>query len=253
MLLLSALWALFWLIPSALQAQQGEGITLEQIEQLLGARQSSQRILQIIQEREFCLSFQLDEASTQRLRAAGADDELITGLGRVAVCREVQQAEEEPPPPPPEERTRPSSSGAAPYSPSSAAVRSLAIPGLGQFYTGSPAAGGLFLAGWAGALGYGLMSQEVTVYCLAPATEGSCPAGQDRNEEVERPNLIIGVGAAAVIAVASALHARSAANKANAQGFGPGEDAKSAALSLHILPAGQPRRPTDMVLIQLRF
>jgi hypothetical protein len=192
------------------------------------------------------------------LRTAGGDDELISGLAEVAVCRQVLQAQEEEQgrrePEPAAEREVETRSGPATYSPSSAALRSLFIPGLGQFYTGSPAAGGLFLAGWAGALGFGLMSQEVTTYCLAQATD-TCPSGSIRDQVTERPNMMIGVGAAAALAVASALHARSAANKANARGFAGGgeEDAAGASVTLRLFPAELPRRPTDMVLVQLRF
>ncbi len=204
----------------------------------------------MIRGNDFCLTFRPDEGVAERLRAAGADDQLISGLREVAVCGEERRAEEEVARRT-EEEARPFS-GTQLYSPSSAALRSLAIPGLGQFYTGSPAAGGLFLAGWAGALGFGLMSQKVTIECLAPTTD-SCPAGEVRDEIVERPKLMIGLGAAAVLAVASALHARSAANKANNQSFGSQEDARTARVRLHVLPVGQPVRATDIVLVQLRF
>jgi len=204
----------------------------------------------LIRGNDFCLTFRPDEGVAERLRAAGADDQLISGLREVAVCWEERRAEEEPARRTEEEASP--SSGTQLYSPSSAALRSLAIPGLGQFYTGSPAAGGLFLAGWAGALGFGLMSQEVTIECLAKTT-GSCPPGDVRDEIVRRPKLMIGLGAAAVLAVASALHARSAANKANSQTFSSQEDARTARVRLHVLPVGQPLRATDIVLVQLRF
>ena len=248
------------LTPGALRAQQEGGISLERIELLLNARQSTQAILQLIETNEFCLAFQLDEEARERLRAAGGDDALLEGLGDVDVCGEEEpeeeavqeepQAREEPAEPPREEATP--AAGATVYSPASAALRSLLVPGLGQFYTGSPAVGGLFLAGWAGALGYGFMSQEVTIYCLAPATD-ACPSGQVRNEVSERPNLMVGLGVAAALAVGSALHARSAASKANARTGAGGSAIRPTGIRLRVLPPSPPPRPNDLVLLQVRF
>jgi hypothetical protein len=231
---------------------------VERIELLLNARQSSRAILQLIETNDFCLSFRLDDETRQRLREAGGDDDLLAGLENVTVCgeeeeeaREEEPAVEEEAPAPVEEEPA-ARAGAGHYSPGSAALRSLAVPGLGQFYTGNPVLGGLFLAGWAGALGFGFMSQEVTVYCLAQTTE-SCPSGQVRNEEVERPMLLVGVGAAAALAVGSALHARASARRANARMAGGGEGAGRPGISLRLLPTDPPPRPTDVVVLQLRF
>mgnify|MGYP006277734761 CR=1 FL=1 len=249
--------ALLALLPAGLGAQEENGISVERIELLLNARQSSRAILQLIETNGFCLSFRLDAETRQRLREAGGDDELLTGLENVAVCGEEEEAREEEPAveeetPAPAEEEPAARAGAGPYSPGSAALRSLAVPGLGHFYTGNPVLGGLFLAGWAGALGFGVMSQEVTVYCLAQTTE-SCPSGQVRNEEVERPMLLVGVGAAAALAVGSALHARASARQANARMAGGGGGAGRPGISLRFLPTDPPPRPTDVVVLQLRF
>jgi hypothetical protein len=167
--------------------------------------------------RRDCIAFEVTDEAAARLREAGADDAFLTALRDVCKRLPVQA-----PPPTPERTTEP---GQRPgVSPGSAAIRSLLIPGLGQFATRKPALGVVFLAAWGGALGYGLLSQETTIECLARVTD-TCPAADVRDEVVKRPALAIGVGAAVAIAVVSALHARSSARAALAAGAdasGPG-------------------------------
>jgi hypothetical protein len=104
--------------------------------------------------------------------------------------------------------------GGAAVSPGSAAIRSLFVPGLGQFATGKPVAGVAFLGAWGGALAYGLLSKETTTECLRQVQPGgTCPSDDIRGTSVKRPSLAIGVGAALAVAVVSALHARSSASQ----------------------------------------
>jgi hypothetical protein len=147
--------------------------------------------------------------------------------------------------------TTPGSSLPLLYSPTSAAMRSLAVPGLGQFYTGRPAVGVAFLAAWAGAIGFGIMSQDVTVECLAQ-TSDACPAGQVRAEIVERPMLPVGLGAAIAVAVISAFEARSGANRANSRqaAFTSGEP--DSRLTLEVLPRPKIASTGHLVLLTIR-
>ena len=240
------------LFPPGLGAQELQPVAIERVLGLLGASQRTEVILGIFAD-ERCRAFDVDAEAERRLREAGAEEDLIRGLRGVHPCSvEPEPAEEEPAVPVATRVEAPQSRSEPLFSPSSAALRSLAIPGLGQFYTGKPALGGLFLAGWAGAIGFGLASQEVTVECLAPATD-TCPAGQVRAETVERPMLIVGLAAAAGVAVVSAIHARSAANSANAERRGFNQDPQTEGPILEILPARQPPRSNQVVLLRLRF
>ena len=125
------------------------------------------------------------------------------------------------------------------------------MPGLGQFYTGRPAMGVAFLAAWAGAIGFGIMSQEVTVECLA-LTSDTCPAGQVRAELVERPMLPVGLGAALAVAVISAFEARSGANRANSREAAFTSSRLDSGVVLDLLPRPERTRAQGLVLLQLR-
>jgi hypothetical protein len=100
-------------------------------------------------------------------------------------------------------------------SPGSAAVRSIFVPGLGQFYTGRPVLGVLFLGAAAGALAVGVGSTETTVRCAAPLVNDECPGGAEYDEITRKQYLVPGLGGFLAIAVISALEARSAASRAN--------------------------------------
>jgi len=175
------------LVSLAFPAQAQQAATLEDVEGLLRAGVGD--IIGLLQDD--CIAFEVSDAAVARLLAAGADDAFIDALR--GVCTEL-------PPPPPSAGT----------SPGSAAVRSLLLPGLGQFTTGRNGKGVVFLTAWAGALGYGLLRKEITVNCLSQTT-GSCPSGDVRDEVVKRPALAIGIGAALAVAVVSAIDARSGA------------------------------------------
>jgi hypothetical protein len=147
------------LFPAGSHAQQGPPYTLEQLEGYLAVGLSPDLILSRVQRD--CLAFRIDAAAEERLRVAGAQDAFMEAL-RGVCYRGPEEVVEEPARPvlPPEPRPQPTPSpvSAVPYSAGSAALRSLLVPGLGQFYTKRPAVGAVFLAGWAGALGFGLMS-----------------------------------------------------------------------------------------------
>ena len=240
-LLLSA----FLLTPCPAQGQEGQPYTLDQIEGLVAAGLSTSVILEMV--RPDCLAFRIDQDAEDRLTAAGGNSGLIEGLK--TICYRGPEPEVQAPPEAAAATSPPSSPLS--FNPGSAALRSLAVPGLGQFHTGRPAVGVAFLAAWAGAIGFGILSQDVTVECLAQTT-GACPAGQIRAEIVERPMLPVGLGAAIAVAVISAFEARAGANRANARqpAFSAGNPASE--LVLEILPP-LGRSPTQgFVLLQLR-
>jgi hypothetical protein len=236
--------ALTLAVPATGSAQQGPAFTLDQVERLLRAK-----VPGIISDlRRDCIAFEVTDEVATRLRAAGADDAFLTELR--TVCKRLPQAETPPvraQPPEPAPQRQPAAQRTS-ISPGSAAIRSLFIPGLGQFATGKPVAGVAFLAAWGGALGYGLLSKETTTECLARVPAGSaCAAGDVRGTSVKRPALAIGVGGALAVAVVSALHARSSASHALAAGEGvgaaprfalepvlPGSDGNAAGLQLRI-------------------
>ncbi len=208
-ILLAMSAALILALPAGGSAQQGPAFTLEQVERLVRAK-----VPGIINDlRRDCIAFEVTDDVATRLKAAGADDAFLVELR--TVCKRLPQAETpparaQPPAPAPVRQT---ATPRTAVSPGSAAIRSLFIPGLGQFATGKPAAGVAFLAAWGGALGYGLLSKETTTECLARVQPGStCPANDIRGTSVKRPSLAIGVGGALAVAVVSALHARSAAS-----------------------------------------
>jgi hypothetical protein len=234
-----------FLAPSPSRAQEGQPYTLEQIEGLLEAGLSTTVILEMA--RPDCLAFRVDQATADRLTASGADSDLIEGLR--GLCYRSPEPEVELPA---EEVATPSSpSLPLLFSPTSAAMRSLAVPGLGQFYTGRPAVGVAFLAAWAGAIGFGIMSQDVTVECLAQ-TSDACPAGQVRAEIVERPMLPVGLGAAIAVAVISAFEARSGANRANNRQAAFTNRSPDSMVSLELLPVPRRAPARGLVLLQIR-
>jgi len=215
---LVALFAASLLTPEAGRAQETRTMNVTQIERLFAAGVGAAQILQTA--REACIDFRIDAAIEDRLQKAGANAEFITALRQVCVRGVTPPVQPQPQPQPQRTTTTPPPATQLPrYSPGSALTRSLIVPGLGQFYTGRPLLGALFLAGWGGALGFGLMTQEVTIECLERVT-GACPPNQIRGEVVRRPMLAIGAGAALAIAALSAVEANAAAKRANRAGPG---------------------------------
>ncbi len=98
-----------------------------------------------------------------------------------------------------------------PPAPGSVFARGVVVPGLGQYSTGRPVLGTLVLGAAAGAVWFGLQ-EEIGV----ERRSSTDPFGNAYSYNVsvnERPNFMVGVGAAAGIAligaIESALHARS--------------------------------------------
>lgn len=242
-------------IPAGAGAQQGPPYTLEQVERYLNARTSPELLLGWVQRD--CRAFVMDEETEGRLRSAGAPEAFLEGLR--GACYRGPEPEEVPvrvePAMEPEVQREPRGREPGPpgiYSPGSAAVRSLVLPGLGQFSTGRPVVGAVFLAGWAGALGLGLMTQEVTVECLDRVTD-SCPSNRVLAETVKRPMLAVGVGGAVALAVVSALEARSGAKKLNARGVAMGEGEGRDGIRVVALPSEPVRSAREVILVQVRF
>lgn len=100
------------------------------------------------------------------------------------------------------------------YSPGAAFALGL-MPGGGHFYTGRPVAGTALLAIAGGAAAVGALYEQRHVECLTVPQNNVCPAGQVREEHVERPYLLPGLGIAAAAAVLGALDAVRGANDRN--------------------------------------
>lgn len=90
------------------------------------------------------------------------------------------------------------------------------IPGVGHFYTRRPLAGLFFLAAAGGGVAFGVMSKETHVDCLGTPQNGVCPPEQVRGERVERPYLLMGLGAAAAASILGAIDAARGARSRNA-------------------------------------
>ena len=230
------------LIPSGIKGQQGPPYTLEQVEGYLAVGLSPELILSRVQRD--CLAFRVQGEAETRLRAAGAQDAFLEALR--GVCYRGPGAEAEAP------RTGPASATAPRFNPTSAAVRSLIVPGLGQFSTGRPAMGAVFLVGAAGVLGLGLMSSEETVQCLDRVTD-TCPPNRVASSSTTKPMLAVGVGGWLAVAVVSALEARSGATKANARAVALGEGGALGKVLVEVLPAAPLRLGRELVVLQLRF
>jgi tetratricopeptide (TPR) repeat protein len=104
-------------------------------------------------------------------------------------------------------------------SPGDALLGGVFIPGLGQFVTHRPIAGFLVLAASAGAAAYGLQSSTVEVGVTQTAIDPLGHSYQYVTHETRsaRPNLAVGVGAAAAISLFAALEAFNHAKTVNRQ------------------------------------
>jgi hypothetical protein len=260
--LLAILWLLLALavFPADILSQQG--YTLDELVEFVDRGFSPELILTLAQRD--CLAFRMDAKAEERLREAGATDELLEVLKGVCYMGPKEdplvQPEPEPEPTPPsspQPDPPPAPAASILYDPGAATLRSLILPGLGQFYSDRPVMGTLFMAGWAGALGLGFLAQEVTVDCL-DRVEGPCPSNRIFRRTVGRPLLPVGVGGALAVAVVSALEARSGAGKANALSTSSWEGVAHGGTRLEIvpfetLPQALSRSGGDLVLVQLRF
>ena len=252
--LLVSLWLtlILSLLQSSAAAQRSPPYTQEHLEAYLVVGLDPQLIL--ARAKVDCLAFRIDAPTAERLRAAGATYEFLAALRSVCYLGPAESLQipirihhESGP-----WLQLPESSQSIRYDPGSAAMKSLALPGLGQLSTGRPVMGALFMAGWAGALGFGLLTREVTVECMDLVPTG-CPTDRVIRETVRRPRLGLGLGSAAALAVLSALDARSGAVLSNARGFSVWEGSRPGGVSVEAFPAASTGAPQDLVLVQLRF
>jgi hypothetical protein len=248
----------FWFVPvlfplqSPAAAQEGRPYSLDHLEAYLAVGLDPHTILERV--RGDCLAFRMDGYAVERLRAAGAQDRLLASLGSVCYLGPAEDLRLpfrvlcNPGP----WREYPPGAQVVRYDPGSAALKSLALPGLGQLSSGRPGMGALFMAGWAGAVGFGVFTREVTVECMDLVT-GPCPPDRVLRERVRRPRLGLGLGGAAALAVLSALDARSGAELANARSFSAWEGSRHGGVSVEAFPGASAGAPHDLVLVQLRF
>lgn len=93
------------------------------------------------------------------------------------------------------------------HSAATALAAGLVVPGMGQFYTGRPGAGTLYLLGAAGSAAAGLLYTRVEVVCRLQDVTAGCPPEHIEEERTERPFLVAGLGAAGAITLFGAVHA----------------------------------------------
>lgn len=107
--------------------------------------------------------------------------------------------------------------GRAPYNPGMALFSGLIVPGMGQFTTGRPGIGALFLGAAAGSLAAGVLIEKTEVQCLSPPVDGVCPPDQVARSAAEQPYLLPAVAVAAGITIFGAIDAYRGAKKRNAE------------------------------------
>jgi hypothetical protein len=100
------------------------------------------------------------------------------------------------------------------FEPGREAAKSFFVPGLGQMSTGSSGRGMGFFAGFAGAMGAGLLVTSTEIHCASPNSQ-ACPPEDVLSETTGRPLLTFGVGAALAISVIAAWDAHRGAKRAN--------------------------------------
>ena len=186
-------------------AAQQAAVSEDVVARLFEAGLNGAAVMNELQGR--CVDFRVDDpAVQQRLRAAGADDAFLEQLRGLCYTAPPGAADQQP-------SASPATRAPLTVTAGSAALRSVVIPGLGQFSSGRHLAGAFFLAAGGGALAAGLLSESVTVYCLAPTT-GVCPHDQIA-EEVSESKMTLGLAGFAAVAIASALEAYTGVNRIN--------------------------------------
>jgi len=101
------------------------------------------------------------------------------------------------------------------YSPGTAFIAGLLVPGLGHFYSARPRTGILLLGGAAAGASIGLLYRKVEVDCLVEPAGDECPPGLVADRREERPFLVPGLAAAAALALGGAIHALVTAGRAD--------------------------------------
>ncbi len=127
------------------------------------------------------------------------------------------------------------------------------LPGLGQFRTGRYLMGTVTLGAAAGLVAFGVMSEREVVRCIVVPIEGECPEGQVAGSEFERPYLVAGVGAAALVSLLGALEQQlwysAAVERTERVGTASGDAAR-----VEVGPAvRRGAEGVDLSLVRLRF
>jgi hypothetical protein len=176
-------------IAPGISQAQAKPYTLQEVANMLEGNLSMDYVLE--QVRANCIAFNLDEAAANALRQVGGSNEFLASLR--STCRQ--------------------SHGHGLLSPGGAAIRSLLIPGLGQFYTGRPVLGAAFLSAGVGSLALGVLSKSTTVVCAANGVD-ECPANQVISE-TSSSKAVLGAAGMVAVGVVAALEARAAAKRLN--------------------------------------
>jgi hypothetical protein len=269
------LLALLMLPATATAQEQRRPLQLADVQGLLESGVSTRRILELVGQS--CLGFRITAANTIVLRSNGADEELITGLN--AACTRLTEGPSQPPSAP-AQPPAPGASGAGDpagagngpvppgsskgastadgprtimprYNPGAAAFKSLALPGLGQFTSGRPVMGTIFIGAAAGALAAGALSKSETVYCSTRTTD--C-ASDDVIDTESTPKITLGIAAYAAVAAVAALDAAMGASRANRQQVAAGTAVEGRA-RLHLQPSLLAAGPEQvrLELVSIRF
>jgi hypothetical protein len=104
-----------------------------------------------------------------------------------------------------------------PYRPGTALATGLLVPGLGQFTTGRPLRGALFLGVAAAAVTVGIVADKLEVDCLSVPVNGECPPDQIADQRTTRPLLVPALAAAAAVGIYGAIDAFLFARRGNAE------------------------------------
>ena len=222
-------------------AAQQAAVSADVVVRLFEAGLSGSAVMNELRGR--CVDFQVDDASVQqRLRAAGADDAFLQQLGGLCyVAPPGALAPSAAPTQEPQVTLAPLTVTAG-----GAALRSVVVPGLGQFSSGRPLVGAFFLAA-------GMLSESVTVYCLAQTT-GECPHDQIA-EEVSESKMTLGLAGFAAVAVASALEAYTGVNRVNRSRMAAQSASDEPATTITLAPPGlrATRSGVRLDLLRLHF
>jgi hypothetical protein len=134
-----------------------------------------------------------------------------------------------------------------------ALLRGLVVPGLGQFYAGTPALGAGYLGATTTAVLIGLLSQRVEIQCLSPLQDGGCPSGMEFSRHERRHLMGQSLLAAGAIAVAGAVHAWIDVRGRNNPGGGSVTSQREAAVGVGLMNAEWAVDRVRVGLVNVRF
>ncbi len=93
-----------------------------------------------------------------------------------------------------------------------------ALPGMGYYYSRQPIPGTITLVAAGASLAAGILVRERTTVCLAVVSSGAtCPNEDVVDQFTDRPYMLYGVGAAALVTIAGAFDAWRRAKRARAE------------------------------------